>query len=318
MAYEHNKYMVRKIEAATQEFITRNANSVHTLNADAPTPVIVDNIPLTPKCAAMVAAVREAMPNLKIGLQGSNGDYDQYDHGMRSVMVYREGDTYALGRVGFRDVAINGYKHHYFVYSRKIINQKCNPGRWQYNTKSSEDMGKALKFAKQFLIPYAPQELANISIDDFTRTFERERRYLHSTMRGKFRDMLHEDEDALIEEIKHLVNTGYKFLKPQFAEKVVTYLSADGAYKQNTERRLDAYFMDIGSETTTIVEYEDMVDINGHTAMLPKPKDTKVVKTEDIPFDLQLKISSLQVAEPLHYVEDLGMRVGDRTFWVQR
>ena len=318
MAYDHSKYTVRNVEKCTAEYLNRASNTVETVNPDDPKPVIVDNIPLTPQCAAMVAAVREAMPNLKIGLGGSGGDYDTYHKGMNSVIVYREGDVQALGRIGFRDVAISGYKHHYFVFSRKITNQKCNPGRWQYNTKSSEDMGKALKFAKQYLIPYAPQELANISIDDFTRVFERERRESYSRTRMNFRDMVMGDEELLIEEIKRLVATGYQFLKPQFAEKVAAYLSAEGAYKQNTERRLDAYFMDIGPETTTIVEYEDMVDINGQTAMLTKPKDTKVVKTEDIPFDLQLKISSLQVAEPLHYVEDLGMRVGDRTFWVQR
>jgi hypothetical protein len=69
--------------------------------------------------------------------------------------------------------------------------------------------------------------------------------------------------------------------------------------------------MIVGDEKTTVIEYDGL------------EKDTKAkgyieLATQDIPFGLQLKIASLQVATPRNYVEDLGMRVSDRTFWVQR
>ena len=317
MSYQHDKYTVAKIEKHTQEFINRTANQVTTVNPDDPKPVLVDGIPLTPKCAAMVAEVKAFMPNTKIGLQGSGGDYDMNENGMRSVMVYREGDVYALGRVGFRDVAINGYKYHYFVHSRKIINQKAHCSRWQYNAKTSEDLKRMVKVAKQCLIPYTPTEMADLSIEEFAGVFSRDRRQTHVRTRQTFRDMVLGDENMVIEELRALFNSGHNFVKPAFAEKVAKYFAAEDAYKEHQAKRLDAYFMDIGPETTTVVEYDNLISEEGYIHST-KPRNTTTVRTEDIPFDLQLKLSSLQVAEPMHYVEDLGMRVGDRTFWVQR
>lgn len=318
MAYQHDKYTVAKIEKHTQEFISRLASQVSTRNEDDPVPVMVDGLPLSTACAEMVKAVREFMPDIKIGLGGSGGDYDTYAKGLASVFVYREGDVYGMGRIGFRDVAINGYKHHYFVYSRKISNQKVHPSRWQYHTKSSEDMGKALKQVKKFLIPYSPTEVAGRTAEDFAETLARQRRVAHSHMRTMLREMVNENEDDLMNEIKHLIKIGHTFLKPKFAERVAAYLSSEGAYKQESDRRLNAYFMSIGETMTEIVEYENMVNGDGYNNTNTTPKATSMVATQDIPFDLQMKIASLQVAEPMHYIEGLGMRVGDRTFWVQR
>ena len=318
MAYQHDKYTVAKLEKHTQEFISRLANQVSTHNEDDPVPTMVDGLPLSTACAEMVKAVREFMPDIKIGLGGSGGDYDTYAKGLASVFVYREGDVYGMGRIGFRDVAINGYKHHYFVYSRKISNQKCHPSRWQYYTKSSEDMGKALKQVKKFLIPYSPTEIASRTAEDFAETLARRRRNAHSDMRQAWRVIVNDNETQLLEEIKHLIKVGHQFLKPQFAERVAAYLSSEGAYTQEVDCRLDAYFMNVGEDTTEIVEYENMVDGDGYSNIRTAPKTTNTVATQDIPFDLQMKIASLQVAEPMHYIEGLGMRVGDRTFWVQR
>ena len=318
MAYEHAKYTVARIEHHTQQFIARLANQISTHNEGDPVPTIVDGLPLTTACAQMVKAVREFMPDVKIGLGGSGGDYDTYAKGLASVFVYREGDVYGMGRIGFRDVAVTGYKHHFFVYSRKISNTKVNPGRWQYFTKSSENMGTALKQAKKYLIPYSPTEVAGRTAEDFAETLARQRRVAHSSMRQALREMVNEYEEDLLNEIKHLIKVGHTFLKPKFAERVAAYLSSEGAYTQEAERRLDAYFMNVGEITTEIVEYENMVDGDGYSNIRATPKATNTLATQDIPFDLQMKIASLQVAEPMHYIEDLGMRVGERTFWVQR
>lgn len=315
MAYEHNKYLVSKIDAYTQKFINDRANINPDYETNFPI-VMVDGLPLNPQCADLLTNLRLTMPNLKIGIS-RGGDVD-YHNRVQSVCVYRENDTYAIGRIGFRDVAVSSTKMHYFVYSRKISNSKLYPSRWQYYVKSSEKMESVLKQAKKYLIPYAPEETANITVDEFTGDVRRERATRHSGMRNTFRDMVLGDEAMVIAEVKRMVQDGYKFLNPKFAEKVAAYLAAEGAYAQEAEKRLDAYFMNVGSESTEVVQYENMVTSDSMYGDSPKPKETVVIKTDDIPYDLQLKIASLQVAEPMHYIEGLGMRVGDRTFWVQR
>ena len=317
--YDHNKMAVSRIEKYTAKYLNDHANAIRTLTeqSDLNFPaVVVDNLPMTPQCAAFVNQLRGAMPNLKVGLY-QLGDVDHHAR-VNGVAVYREDDTYAIGRIGFRDVAVSSTKMHYFVYSRKISNSKLYPSRWQYYIKSSEKMESVLKQAKKYLIPYTPVELADISIDEFTKDVRKERSDKHSSMRSKFRSMVIDDETLVINEFKRLVESGYQFLNPKFAEKVANYLAAEGAYVQEAEKRLDAYFMNVGSESTEVVQYENMVTSDSMYCDTPKPKETVVIKTDDIPYDLQLKIASLQVAEPMHYIEGLGMRVGDRTFWVQR
>ena len=108
-----------------------------------------------------------------------------------------------------------------------------------------------------------------------------------------------------------MVRSGYKFVNHKITQRIEAYINATEVKKEADNKQLNAYFMSIGPETTEIVEYENMGDTS-------KPKGYQAIKTQDIPFDLQLKLASLQVATPMNYVENLGMRVGDRTFWVQR
>lgn len=314
MGYDHSKYTVANYTKQSEKIKTEWANNTNTHNEDDPVPVMVDGLPLEPKCAAVLREVQRAIPNLKF-LAANDKDINGF---VRTVALYREGDAYVLGRVGYRDVAVNGYKERYFVHSRKIINQKIYGNRWQHHAKSSEKLESVVKYARQFLIPYSPTELSDISVDEFTQKTRRERSDIHSAMRQKFRTMLLDNEELIVNELKHLVTKGYTFLKPEFAERVAAYLSAEGAYTQQKEQRLNAYFMNIGDTTTEIVEYEDMVTSDNMYDRNTKPKSTTTVPTADIPFDLQMKIASLQVAEPMHYVDGLGMRVGDRSFWVQR
>ena len=107
MAYEHNKHLVSKIDAYTQKFINDRAN----INPDDATNfpiVMVDGLPLNPQCADLLTNLRLTMPNLKIGIS-RGGDVD-YHNRIQSVCVYRENDTYAIGRIGFRDVAVSSTK----------------------------------------------------------------------------------------------------------------------------------------------------------------------------------------------------------------
>lgn len=317
--YDHNKMAVSRVEKFTAKYLNDLDNSARTMSEQAERDfprIIVDNLPLTPQCAAFVNQLRVAMPNLKIGVS-QGGDVDHHSR-VHSVAVYREDDTYCMGRVGFRDVGVSSTKNHYFVYSRKIANAKIYGSRWQHYIKSSEKVENVLKQAKKYLIPYTPTELAGISVDEFTKDVRSERANKRSSMRSMFRNMVMDDEALLVDEFKRLVQSGYQFLNPKFAEKVAKYLSAEGAYAQEVEKRLDAYFMNIGSENTEVVQYENMVTSDSMYSDSPKPSQTIVIKTDDIPYDLRLKIASLQVAEPMHYIEGLGMRVGDRTFWVQR
>ena len=155
-------------------------------------------------------------------------------------------------------------------------------------------------------------EIAGHTIDDFTKTVRYERNNAGAKMGQAWRDIVQGSEgEELKAELISMVREGYKFVNHKITARIEAYINAIEAKKEADNKQLNAYFVHISPETTEIVEYENMGDSS-------KPKGYNKINTQDLPFDLQLKIASLQVATSMNYIEDLGMRVGDRTFWVQR
>lgn len=269
---------------------------------------LVDGLWLCKECANIVAELRKKHPDLKIG---ANRDARTWSGMLSDVVVYREGEPYALGRIGHGDVGIGTTDYKYYVLSRKLRKSRGGWGRWQNYVKASVEMKNVLKYAKEGLVPYTPAEVANMSVDEFTKSIRYERNIANATSTGAWRQVTSSLGDELRDELCEMVAEGYQFKNHKITGSILAYIDAKAKQKEVDAKRLDAYFMIVGGDKTTVIEYEGL------------EKDTKAkayneVNTQDIPFDLQLKIASLQVATPMNYVEDLGMRVSDTTFWVQR
>ena len=271
--------------------------------------VQVDGLWLCKSCAEIVGELRKKMPDLKIG---ANRDTRNWNAMLSDVVVYREGEPYALGRIGHGDVAISGTEYKYYVLSRNLRKARGGWGRWQNYITASVKMSTVLSTAKKALVPYTMHEVAALTVDDFTATVRRQRNHARGGLSSAWREIVGDvNGEELKDELIAMVRSGYKFMNHKITARIENYIIALDVKQTVDNKQLNAYFMAIGPETTDIVEYENMGDTS-------KPKGYTKVNTQDIPFDLQLKIASLQIATPMNYIEDLGMRVGDRTFWVQR
>ena len=269
---------------------------------------LVDGLWLCKECANIVAELRKKHPDLKIG---ANRDTRSWSGMLSDVVVYREGEPYALGRIGHGDIGVGTTDYKYYILSRKLRKARGGWGRWQNYIKASNEMKNVLKYVKDGFVSYAPAEIASMSIDEFTQTIRRERNVADGMTTGAWRQVANTLGDELRDELCAMVAEGYQFKNHKITEGIANYIATKAAKAEVDAKRLDAYFMVVGDSKTTVIEYEGLECDN-------KAKGYTEVKTEDIPYDLQFKIASLQVAAPMHYVEELGMRVSDRTFWVQR
>ena len=271
--------------------------------------VQVDGLWLCKSCAEIVGELRKKMPDLKIG---ANRDTRNWNAMLSDVVVYREGEPYALGRIGHGDVGINHTDYKYYVLSRNLRKARGGWGRWQNYIKASAKMSLVLSVAKKALVSYAMHEIAGHTIDDFTKTVRYERNRAGGNVSSAWRDIVQGSEgEELKAELIAMVRDGYKFVNHKITARIEAYINAIEVKTEADNKQLNAYFVHISPDKTEIVEYENMGDTS-------KSNGITKVNTRDIPFDLQLKIASLQVATSMNYIEDLGMRVGDRTFWVQR
>ena len=306
MSFKHEHYTIEHVLEYTEFAKKTQLEKID--EADKVKGVLVDGLWLCKECANIVGELRKKHKDLKIG---ANRDTRHWAGLLADVVVYREGEPYAYGRIGHGDVGIGTTDYKYYILSRKLRKARGGWGRWQNYIKASNDMKNVLKLVKAAFVPYAPAEIANMSVDDFTISIRRDRNIANNLANSAWRQVASELGDELRDELVAMVNEGYQFKNHKITERIAAYIQADANKKEIYSKRLDAYFMIVGGDKTTVIEYEGL------------EKDTKAkayneIKTEDIPFDLQLKIASLQVATPMNYVEDLGMRVGDTTFWVQR
>lgn len=308
MTFKHENYTMAHVLEYTERAKKEQDKKIDEYMKADGSAVEVDGLWLCKECANIVGELRKKMPDLKIG---ANKETRHWAGRLADVVVYREGEPYALGRIGHGDVGIGTTDYKYYVLSRKLRKSRGGWGRWQNYVKASVEMKNVLRYAKEGLVPYTPAEVANMSVDEFTKSIRRERSVADGMTNGAWRQVASTLGDELRDELCAMVSEGYRFKNHKITEGIANYIATKAAKTEVDAKRLDAYFMIVGGDKTTVIEYEGL------------EKDTKAkayneVNTQDIPFDLQLKIASLQVATPMNYVENLGMRVSDTTFWVQR
>jgi hypothetical protein len=311
MSFNHEYYEIAHVnkytEAAKLEQTNRHDDDYYAEKGG----VKVDGLWLCSACASIVGELRKkpGWTNIKIG---ANRDTRHWNGMLSDVVVYREGEPYAYGRIGHGDVGVNCTDYKYYVLSRKTRKARTGYGRWQNYVKASVEIKNVLRMVSSAFVPYTPVEICGQTIDDFTKTVRQERNIARGKLSSAWRSIIDDTAgEELRQELMAMVKEGYQFRNHKITERIANYMEATAQKQAADSKRLDAYFVILTPNTTTMIQYDNMGDTS-------KPVNTTYINTHDIPFDLQMKMASLQVAAPMHYVEDLGMRVGDMTFWVQR
>ena len=310
MSFKHEHYTIEHVIDYTAKAKQTQAEKLTDEKKIDTQAVEIDGLWLTKECAEIVTAMRSKIGwfDVKIGV---NRDTRNWNGLLSDVVVYRPNEPYAYGRIGHGDVGISAYDYKYYIWSRKLRKARGGWGRWQNYAKASIAINNVLKLLSTAFVPYSPLELSGMSIDEFTRTVRVERNLAQNMQNQSWRELVNDGADELRDELTAMVKAGYQFSNHKITERISKFIAMQENRKEVDNKRLDAYFVILTPNTTTMIQYDNMGDSS-------KPTNTTHINTHDIPFDLQMKMASLQVAQPMHYVEDLGMRVGDQTFWVQR
>lgn len=232
------------------------------------------------------------------------------------VWVYREGDEYAMGRIGFVNTRIKKTEYRYSVYSRTITNSKAAPHRWQYNSKSTDKLEMAVKLANKHLRIYSPVEVARISFDGFQAHVKQSVNSARNTMYQAIRDT--KEDLSLIEELVRIADSGYHFSKVEIGERIMRYKEAHETYKDELTRTKPAYFVQMGlvggEQIWNVVEHGDVK--NGTSDAMQSVN--KQYKTDDLPEDILGKLAVLNMIDVSAFVEGVGYRAGHFAYWLER
>ena len=158
--------------------------------------------------------------------------------------IYREGEPYVLGYVGYKNYAYTGKKKvMYTVFSRKINNGKYGHSDRMYSA-ATTNFDKAVKNACRYLVPYSVEDIVYETFNDARRKFAtiKETRQEAST---KSRDKIAKDfvsndvenKSPLEIELRNLLQTGYEFVDREFKLNLVTMFEELDDYRNRKRER---------------------------------------------------------------------------------
>ena len=233
------------------------------------------------------------------------------------VTVYIEGSDYVVGVIGHgKKYGIKEVdKSVYMIQSRKINNEKFAEHRDQYWMSFVTDHKKAVRLALSKLVPYSPKEMANITISDFKDHIEQVRNTVRSGVHGLISPL--SDRNILMREMRNLIAQNTMFVTEEFQRAAAGFIKAEEEWNEVRNKPVHGYYVYVrmvGSEQwVDIVEATDAQKYS-HVEHCPVTS----MPVSDVPEDIQGKVAVLSMGALGQYMQGVGVRTTEKSFWLER
>lgn len=239
-----------------------------------------------------------------------------------SAWVYREGDSFTLGYLGFMNKTHTGRRDtntKYTCVSKNIVNWKYNEGQDQHHMAGTTSLDKAVKNARRYFRSWSPIEIANISYRSFTQEFANVRwaaRNNFDTTMKEFTNSVKEKNDAF-KELGYLLDSTYEFKFPTVRKMIEDIYSALDGVKETGKRNPKHMFVYIRERMG--VQEVGMFEVDAdswHTSIPTFASDVHWVKAEDMDVSLRQNVVRLLGLEKNGYIDGIGFKAADNCFYV--
>jgi hypothetical protein len=233
------------------------------------------------------------------------------------VTVYIEGSDYVVGvighgkRYGIKEVD----KSVYMINSRKIQNEKFAEHRDQYFMSFVNDHKKAVRLALSKLVPYSPKEMANISIYDFKQHIEGVRADVQRGVSSLVSPL--SDRNILMREMRNLIAQNTMFVTEEFQRAAAGFIKAEEEWNEVRNKPVHGYYVYVrmvGDEQW--VDIVEATDAQKYRSVDHCPVTSTPVS--DVPEDIQGKVAVLSMADIGQYMQGVGVRTTEKSFWLER
>ena len=246
------------------------------------------------------------------------------------LCVYREGDNYVMGMIGYGDFQNTGDGEDRFaVWSPNIRNMKYNGGL-QQNMSLALNMDKAVKNAMTYIRPLSMQQTMKQSLRQCSsaagEVVSQIRDKAGETRRGLVNNFFDTGTystpkpNALQRELKYMVESGYEFLDKDLGAALgklvnsMKELDTARDTNKNTFTFVEAFVSPIGRQMFRA--YAD-VDANNYYSFDGFTDEVSLYEQHNLPEELAGKLSVLSMLEEGGYVEGVGYRAADSIFYLR-
>ena len=242
--------------------------------------------------------------------------------------VYREGDTFCMGYISRKDMTDTGSADATFnVFSPNIQNNKYSYGSRQ-RMASSTNVSKAVKNAIKYLRPLSMRQVVDMTqsaVKDKARDIVNDAENKVKQATSDLRDRLFSThgvdmgKNRLQRELEHLCNSGYEFVDVELGENLRTAFANLSELAQSRETNshvytiVDAFKNPAGEWRYRVAEN---VELHWYAPEI-RPDSITMYTQEDIPEDIQRKVSVLSMVQDDQYVEGVGYRAASTLYYIK-
>lgn len=280
---------------------------------------VVDGMHVGKKLATFCEAILKVNRHVKFGVAKTiKGEFISGTNmqALAEVWVYMPEHEYAMMRVGYADYTVKGSETKFGVYSRLLQNNKFDEQRDQYNMVTSDDLERVMKTVKKVMRPYAPHEIADVVFEQYQNKVHNNVWTATSEMRDAKDSVLGLND--LRNELFALYDLGYEFASEVLKDKIGKWKAAVAEMNEAENKKRDAYFVSVVLRGEELLCNVMTVDNVRKMHKVNEKNITQTFKMEDLPEDIAEKVATLGMVDKGHYVEGVGMKVSDTTFWVDR
>lgn len=239
-----------------------------------------------------------------------------------SAWVYVEDEFTVRGYIGYGDFqsSRNGDKK-FAVFARGITNGKYGDYSENYHMKTSVNMAPMLKAARGYLTKYSTGEIEGILRAPVRDKLQEKA----TTLRNRVSDLLQSvgmktyggNRHRTLREFKHLIESGHKFFDVQFDTDVRELLVAQEAVDSMDSTNPIDFVHIYPTPWETRADIVQLTDVNLFSVSDSQSEMLTWV-ADELPESVKGKIAVLSMCEDSHYVEGVGYKVDDRTFYLHK
>jgi hypothetical protein len=234
-----------------------------------------------------------------------------------------------MGYIGFGDFRAGGDGEHlYTVWSPNIINNRYGHGS-QMHMAQAKQLKKGVSNALKYLRPLSVKQVASISTKSCRHKVsevigEARTQFTHAaahiTHNFLILDPRRGDENALQQELQHLVEIGHEFLDKELGDKLHTLFNNLKEYVLSHENNSNVFTFVEATKTITgrqVFRVATNVDTSFTYGFDVPQENISVYSQEELPEELAGKLSVLSMIDPDNYVEGVGYRAAANVFYLR-
>lgn len=318
-------YRHKLISEMGPNFTMEHMNSVSSSGHSYRDTVLLDDVPVIIKLQEFGMEVRKKFPAIKFYANPNESNRIGYVttsaggslNVFSDVYVYVDNCPYMLGRIGWGkkfgvqelDEAV------YMVQSRKINNSKYAEWRDQASMIFSKDMKKAVKSASANLLPYTVPEVASISFQDYKNSVNTDSFASKNNLHEKIKPIMYAERIA--EEMANMVAAGLQFHSKELQDMAIEVsMMYNEMLAKQSNKRPSAF---VSARMMGAEQWFDVIEVpTAKNGEVPLNTPIQSYLFGNLPASIQEKLAVLTTCNHGQFIPDVGRRVSDTTFWVEK